>query len=94
VLAQLSLNGIFPNPFRESVAIKFQSGLLHNPTVAVLDMMGKTVRTLTGEETGPSAFRVTWDGKDANSKAVAAGVYFIRLKCGDAIVTKKILKQH
>ncbi len=60
----------WPNPSAASVTV---SALPSNVTrVRVLDALGRECSTLTAREG-----RVTWNGRDAEGRAVPAGVYFI-----------------
>jgi flagellar hook assembly protein FlgD len=48
--------------------------------LALYDVSGRLVRTLVDQdETQGWARTADWDGRDANSQAVAAGVYLARL---------------
>jgi hypothetical protein len=65
----------FPNPFRHSTHIDFVLAKPAPVKLSIYDVAGRHVRTL-GEghfTSGPHGF--TWDGKAADGKAVATGVY-------------------
>ncbi|HMB68153.1 MAG TPA: T9SS type A sorting domain-containing protein, partial [bacterium] len=82
-----------PNPFRSGTQLKFalpEAGPVH---LDVIDVRGRlVVRVLNGERrpAGPQA--VAWEGRDASGSSVASGVYFLRLRAGDDLRTRKVLR--
>jgi hypothetical protein len=81
----------YPNPFNPSTTINYSLPERAEVTVTVYNVLGQKVTTLfNGEQpAGPQA--VVWDGKDADGNAAATGVYFYRVKAGDAVDTKKMM---
>jgi hypothetical protein len=69
-----------PNPFRSNLEIGFT---VRDPAwfeVAVLDVTGRRVRSLCREEApAPGERHVAWDGRAADGRPAAAGVYWVRL---------------
>jgi flagellar hook assembly protein FlgD len=49
------------------------------------------VRTLVNERKEANHYDIEWDGRDANGRAVASGVYFYKLQAGKHLATKKML---
>jgi len=47
--------------------------------LAVYDVMGRRVRTITDGELPAGGTEVRWDGRDANGTKVGSGVYFASL---------------
>ncbi len=69
----------FPNPFNSSTVIRFD---LREPAVAALrifNLEGRLVRVLLHSHFSPGRYKTTWDGRDANDRAVASGVYIVQL---------------
>jgi hypothetical protein len=52
----------------------------------VYDILGKEVATLLNEEKPPGMHSVTWD-----AAGVSSGVYFYRIRAGDAVQTKRMV---
>jgi flagellar hook assembly protein FlgD len=52
--------------------------------VSVFDVAGRQIRTLEDRSVPAGWHAVQWDGRDASGRAVAAGIYFVRLR-GDGV---------
>ena len=77
-----TVDALYPNPTSGMFYITFgralQSGL-----ISITDNSGKLVQQFKA-----SGFKI-----GCNLAAVAAGTYFIKIKDGDSIITKKVVKQ-
>lgn len=80
-----------PNPFNPSTTITFDPGTAARVTLTVIDVLGRTVRTLTDGEVVPGPRSVPWDGRDRAGVPVAAGVYLCVLRSGQEILTHRML---
>jgi hypothetical protein len=81
-----------PNPFSPMTSIAFDLPAAGSATLRVLDVTGRTVRTLTSGDFAAGRHDVTWDGTDARSNPVAAGVYFYRLETAAGTETRRMVK--
>jgi hypothetical protein len=80
---RLGLRG-YPNPFRASTTLTFELPDSRAYGLRVYDAGGRLVRVLGSGTVGPTGRNaVPWDGRDAERRPVAAGVYFSRLDLGD-----------
>jgi hypothetical protein len=80
-----------PNPFGGETQLRFDvpangGGAL----VAVFDLQGRKVKTLAEGERPAGRHTLTWDGRDAGGRKVAAGVYFVRLETAQVTETRKL----
>jgi hypothetical protein len=57
----------------------------------VFDVMGRRRGALLDGALPAGATDVAWDGRDGNGVAVGSGIYFVRLSCGRAHRTVKVL---
>ena len=80
------LSNPFPNPFNVFVAIPFRVDTGTYVTVEIVDITGRIVERLIGEENAPGIHHVMWNGS-----AFASGVYFVRVSTERTGETKKIL---
>ncbi len=69
-----------PNPFTDGTEIVFELARGGEAVVRVLDVAGRTVRTLASGSFAAGTQRSSWDGTDAAGARVAAGVYFYRVE--------------
>lgn len=81
-----------PNPFSPATTIAFDLPAAGSATLRVLDVAGRTVRTLANREFGTGRHGVSWDGTDESARPVAAGVYFYRLETQAGTETRRMVK--
>jgi len=83
----------YPNPFRNTIRISFQSPDNSAISLKVYDASGRLVKNLlpTANYLLPTE-AMLWDGTDESGKDVAAGVYFVHLKTENEKFIKKIIK--
>jgi len=83
----------YPNPFIDVTSISYSVPRAGTRTVIqVFDVKGRVVRRLIDEQLDMGRHSITWDGFDDQGRALASGVYFIRVEIGDDFKeTKKII---
>jgi flagellar hook assembly protein FlgD len=87
--AALSLN-TFPNPFNPQISVRFELLTRSTATVAVYDLGGCLVRTLSDDVYTAGPHTIVWDGLDRRGRAIASGTYFVRLQTADGDATNKV----
>lgn len=74
------IDAIYPNPFNPGTSITYtleKSGPL---AISILDLKGRTVKTLTHNETvNTGSYTLYWDGSAANGERLSSGIYLIRI---------------
>lgn len=86
---EFSLAQNYPNPFNPSTTIKYSIPFTSNPiqvSLRVYDILGRGVTTLVNENKSAGNYEVKFD-----SKNLASGIYFYRLKAGNFLATKKMI---
>lgn len=68
-----------PNPFRDATAIRLTLSSASDVRLEIFDVLGKKVRTLVRDGLSAGDQAITWDGKDDADRAVASGVYRVRM---------------
>jgi len=81
-----------PNPFGAGTRIRFQLPSSTPVSLRVLDVTGRTVRTLFSGPREAGSHSVSWDGRDEARNPVAAGVYFYRLQTDRGSETRRMVK--
>jgi len=81
----------YPNPFNPETVIKFDIPRHSSVSLNIVNVLGKTVRSLKNQNMDVGYHQVKWDGLDDSGQSVSAGIYFINLKAEDYFSSRKIL---
>jgi hypothetical protein len=88
----LRLHAVVPNPFNPSTTIRFEvPGQGGHVSLAVFDVNGRRVRTLKDGWASGGPHTARWDGRDAQGRPAASGVYFCRLQVSGASESRKMV---
>jgi hypothetical protein len=87
----LHLDGSVPNPSRGSTTISFTLPVGGRVSLEIVDIAGRRIATLVDRtmEAGPHHY--VWDGRGAEG-GVPPGVYLCRLRQGDAVDARTIIR--
>lgn len=88
---QVVLRQNYPNPFNSSTTIGFALAADTDLHLAVYDMMGQKVATLSAGRHRAGTHSVSWQGRDAQGNRVASGVYFYRLTTAGRVDVSRLL---
>jgi len=80
----------YPNPFNSSTAIVFTVPEAAQVTVSVYDLAGKRVKTAIDKEVTSGEHRIMWNGRNEQGRAVAGGVYLLKMTVGNFSLTRKM----
>lgn len=83
--SELTLRGAVPNPFNPSTEIVFALPADGPVRVRLYDVSGRLVRTLADGDLAAGEQRLRWDGSDDHGRALASGVYYLRVETADAV---------
>jgi hypothetical protein len=87
-----SLERPVPDPMRGVATIRFSIPRRTQASVSIRSATGALVRTLCNSSLLPAIYSLTWDGRDAQGRCVAPGVYFYRLESDNTTLTRKTIK--
>jgi hypothetical protein len=76
---RFGLDQNYPNPFNPTTTMKFAVEKTAFTTVAIYNVIGQKVKTLTSGTLTPGFYTATWNGTDDNGQSVTTGVYFARM---------------
>jgi hypothetical protein len=88
------LLGVAPNPAREAADIAYtvvEAGEGGALDVSVLDVAGRSVRTLERGAARAGSHALAWDLRDERGTRVARGLYFVRVSTRDATRVKRVV---
>ena len=91
----LQLFQSFPNPFNPSTTLSFAipTQMQGAPVrLEILDLLGRTVRCLIESPIEPGFHTFPWDGRDDGGRAVASGLYIVRLRAGQQVRSEKVIR--
>ncbi len=94
VATPLQLGAPWPSPTRAASRISFDLPASARVSLEVLDLQGRTVRSLLDGEYAAGPYQAEWDGTDAARRPVASGVYFYRLRVGDSTRSRRVVLLH
>ncbi len=81
----------WPNPFQSTTRFSFSTGEPRSVDLAVYDVAGRRVKTLSVGESSAGLHFVEWDGTGRNGDRVASGVYFVRMRSSAGVVSRPIM---
>ena len=80
----------YPNPFNSEVRIAFQLTRDAHVQLAVYNLLGQRVRTLSDLRQGAGVHNAVWDGMNSGGKLVPSGVYVVRLSTDSGVDARKV----
>ncbi len=86
-----ALHQNFPNPFNPSTEIRFNLPEAGNVNLAIYNLMGQKIRTLSSVNMTPGYHAIIWDGTNDMGSQVATGMYFYSIQSNNFQATKKML---
>ncbi len=75
-----SLHSAFPNPFNSHVKIVFSLADVSQVNLAIVNILGETIRTFKNQYYTRGLNTIVWDGKNDFGHDLSTGIYFCRLK--------------
>jgi hypothetical protein len=88
---ELSLGQNYPNPFNPTTNIQFVVDQAQFVELSIFNATGRLVRTLVSGQREPGTYVEAWDARDSVGREVSTGIYFYRLKTGQATLTRKMI---
>ena len=80
-----------PNPFFSDLNISFNLPKEGITTLEVFDLKGQRVTLLQAGFLFAGQHQVHWNAQDASGQSLDSGMYILRLKTADEIVTKRVV---
>jgi hypothetical protein len=80
-----------PNPSSTTFRIRHYIPKRGSFRLSVIDVHGRTIRTLSNREFAPGWSESTWDGRDQEGRDAASGTYFLRIEGKNSTETQKVV---
>ncbi|MBD3178320.1 MAG: T9SS type A sorting domain-containing protein [Candidatus Latescibacteria bacterium] len=87
--AKFALKQNSPNPFNPSTSIEFSLSEDGHAELSVFDASGRLVRNIAQGFMKAGIHSETWNGTDSMGREVSSGIYFIRLRSKERIISRK-----
>ena len=88
-----ALGANYPNPFNPATTIPISVAAgAGDVDVTIYNVLGQSVREVWNGPLAAGEHRLTWDGRDGQGQAVAAGVYLYQLQAGEQTRIRKMVK--
>lgn len=84
--------GVFPNPFAAGTDLRITGPAGQEFEATVFDLRGREVWSLTGVMPAAGVREIAWDGRESHGRALAAGVYLIRVRVGESCVFRRVAR--
>ena len=81
----------YPNPFNPQTTISFSLERNERASVAVYELTGKRVMALADRRFVAGTHWLTWNGRDAQGRALPSGTYLVRLETESAVRAQKLM---
>lgn len=81
----------YPNPFNLNTVIPYSLSGDSHVRITICNILGQTMSTLVDAFQPAGAHTVLWDGRDANGRYAASGVYFTRVQVGTHSQVRKMV---
>jgi hypothetical protein len=92
VVARLALRLAGANPSRSDSRLAYALPRAARVDLEILDLAGRSVRTLASGERAAGEHQARWSGEAADGSRAAPGVYFARLSAGGEAISMRILR--
>ncbi|HNX03231.1 MAG TPA: SBBP repeat-containing protein [Candidatus Cloacimonas sp.] len=80
---------IYPNPFNPLTTIDYEISMPADVKIEVYNNRGQLVRSFALGYKKQGSYKLTWEGEDNNGCLCSSGIYYIKMRAGKEIYTKK-----
>ena len=80
-----------PNPFSEQTTLRFRMARPGHAKLQIVDAAGRSVRRLARGDFPAGYSAIRWNGRDSRGRRAVAGIYFVQLKVGAMVKSRRII---
>ena len=81
----------YPNPFHSETRIDYSLPGNRHVKLSVHDLQGRRIVSLVDKTQGEGDYTTSWDGRINSGKRAPSGIYFVRLRAGNSVRTRKLI---
>jgi hypothetical protein len=89
---ELSLDVGSRNPFTEQAVLSLTLPEASEVRATVYDVRGRAVAEIASGRLPSGTHAIVWDGRDAEGRNVASGIYFVRVEVGSWTDSRKLVR--
>lgn len=89
----IRITEIAPNPFTAQTTVRFSIPRESEVRLTVFDAQGRRVQQIAGGVRAAGEHSALWNGRDAQGRASAPGVYYAKLEAGGEALSRKMVLQ-
>jgi hypothetical protein len=82
----------YPNPFQRATLIAYALPARVAVRLEIYDVLGRRIKTLVQRMEEAGLKSAAWEGTDESGKRVSVGIYFYRLRAGEFVQSRKLLR--
>jgi hypothetical protein len=86
-----SLLPVYPNPIDGEAVLRFTLDRRSDVVLEVSDLQGRTLMVMQSGQLDPGSHQFRWDGRDADGRRLASGVYLVRLSTASRQSVQRII---
>ena len=91
MVTAFSMLSAYPNPFSPVTAISYKIPIGGQFTIAIFDITGKLIKTLTTNKQSAGKGIVQWNGRNDTGISLPSGVYFYQLSAKSTFTSNKMI---
>jgi hypothetical protein len=80
-----------PNPFNPQTEIRFELAKAGQARLTIYDVTGRRVKTMHNGHLDSGPHSLVWQGRDDGGRAVASGVYYLRMDTAEGVQHRKMM---
>ncbi|MEW5702805.1 MAG: HYR domain-containing protein [Candidatus Zixiibacteriota bacterium] len=81
----------YPNPFNSGTVLRFSLPAAARVRLDVCDILGRVVTTIVNDYRGAGLHMLWWDATDARGRALASGIYFLRITTAEHSASRRLV---
>lgn len=81
----------FPNPFTNYSTISYSLNTKKYVILEIYNLIGKKIKTLVSGNISEGIYHVVWNTTDESGNNVVKGIYILKMKSGNEILTRKLV---
>jgi len=90
-IQDINVQNPYPNPFKNYTTIGYNLLSPGYVEVSVYNIGAQKIRSLFAGEQKPGNYTFRWKGNNVSGQKVQPGIYFVKIRIKDRIITKKVI---